>query len=145
MALFNLSPKRWGLILVLTVGLMPIFMCGAIGTITSEANSGSAIKTSSVIKVSKSSAVSETLRPAVIRWRGQRNDHRWSNPANWEGGHVPEATDVVRFGAHTISDALIDADSVGHVAGLVLEQGYRGAVTLERDFTVSGDFVIAGG
>src|SRR2546426_2946856 len=34
-----------------------------------------------------------TERRVVINWRGTAVDHRWSNPANWEGGHVPGASD----------------------------------------------------
>jgi hypothetical protein len=52
---------------------------------------------------------------------------------------------VARFTAQSASDAIVDQDSGGRVAGLVLEQGYRGAVTLKRDLTVSGEVLLAGG
>src|SRR5260370_17971360 len=86
-----------------------------------------------------------TERRAVINWRGTAADHRWSNPANWEGGDVPRASDVAGFTAHSKSDASVDGDSVGMIAGLELEPGYRGTISLRRDLNVTGDLVIAGG
>src|SRR5258708_5743145 len=91
------------------------------------------------------SIANTTERRAVINWRGTAGDHRWSNPANWEGGHVPGASEAARFTAHSKSDASVDGDSVGMIAGLELEQGYRGTITLKRDLSVNGDVVIAGG
>ena len=81
---------------------------------------------------------------AVVTWKGSQ-DHRWSNPGNWEGSRVPGTSDVARFAAHSSSEVLVDADSSGAVAGLILEPDYRGTVTLKRDLTVSNDLVLAGG
>src|SRR5437588_412501 len=80
---------------------------------------------------------------AVVTWRGGQNDHRWSNPANWVGGQVPGASDVARFAAQSKSD--VDVDSIGMIAGLELEPGYRGTITLKRDLRVAGEVVIASG
>jgi hypothetical protein len=80
----------------------------------------------------------------VVVWRGT-NDHRWSNAANWIGGHVPDASDIARFPARSQSDAVVDAGAPGLVAGLELERGYRGSITLERDLAVAGALMIAGG
>src|SRR6266404_5291123 len=82
-------------------------------------------------------------RPAVVTWRGGQSDHRWSNSANWVGGQVPGASDVVRFPAQSKSD--VDVDSIGMIAGLELEPGYRGTITLKRDLRVAGEVVIASG
>ena len=88
---------------------------------------------------------SETLssKRTIVTWRGGQSDHRWSNSANWVGGHVPGASDVARFPAQSKSDA--DVDSIGTIAGLELEPGYRGTITLKRDLRVAGDVVIASG
>src|SRR5438270_388104 len=80
---------------------------------------------------------------AVVTWRGGQNDHRWSNPANWVGGQVPGTSDVARFPAQSKSD--VDMDSIGMIAGLELEPGYRGTITLKRDLRVAGEVVIASG
>src|SRR5206468_3767916 len=80
----------------------------------------------------------------AVTWSGRRRDCRWNNPANWEGGVVPGASAVVRFTSAT-SDVLVDSGFRGQVAGLVLDAGYRGTLTLGRDVTVYGDVVIAGG
>ena len=68
---------------------------------------------------------------AVVTWRGGQGDHRWSNAANWEGGHVPGASEVVRFTRASTSDSLVDQDTSGAVAGLVLEEGYGGTLSLQ--------------
>ena len=79
----------------------------------------------------------------IVTWRGGQNDHRWSNPANWVGGHLPGASDVARFPAQAKSD--VDVDSIGTIAGLKLESGYRGTIALKRDLSVAGEVVIADG
>lgn len=81
---------------------------------------------------------------AVVTWKGSQ-DQRWSNPGNWEGGHVPRASDVARFAARSRAGALVDADSTGVVAGLILEPDYRGTLSLKRDLTVGTELVLAGG
>src|SRR5437016_924424 len=79
----------------------------------------------------------------IVTWRGGQSDHRWSNSANWVGGHVPGASDVARFPAQSKSD--VDMDSIRTIAGLELEPGYRGTITLKRDLRVAGEVVIASG
>jgi len=88
---------------------------------------------------------SETVsnKRTIVTWRGGQSDHRWSNSANWVGGHVPGASDVARFPAQSKSD--VDLDSIGMIAGLELEAGYRGTITLKRDLRVAGEVVIASG
>src|SRR5437016_6931284 len=88
---------------------------------------------------------SETLnsKRTIVTWRGGQSDHRWSNSANWVGGHVPGASDVARFPAQSKSD--VDVDSIGMIAGLELEPGYRGTITLKHDLSVAGEVVIASG
>lgn len=81
---------------------------------------------------------------AVVTWNGNV-DQRWSTPGNWEGGRVPGASDLARFATSSGSEVLVDADSSGIVAGLVLEPGYHGTLGLGRDLTVVNDLVIAGG
>jgi len=91
--------------------------------------------------VDKSETVSN--KRTIVTWRGGQSDHRWSNSANWVGGHVPGASDVARFPAQSKSD--VDVDSIGMIAGLELESGYRGTMTLKRDLRVAGEVVIASG
>src|SRR5437870_3157359 len=88
---------------------------------------------------------SETLssKRNIVTWRGGQSDHRWSNSANWVGGHVPGASDVARLPAQSKSD--VDVDSIGMIAGLELEPGYRGTITLKHDLSVAGEVVIASG
>src|SRR5713101_2442092 len=70
-----------------------------------------------VNSVDKSDTLSS--KRTIVTWRGGQSDHRWSNPANWIGGHVPGAFDVARFPAQSKSD--VDGDSIGTIAGLELE------------------------
>src|SRR5688572_6083647 len=80
----------------------------------------------------------------VVTWNGSE-DNRWSNPGNWEGGRVPGTSDTARFAASSGSEVLVDADSSGNVAGLILEPDYHGTLRLNRDLTVSNDLMLAGG
>lgn len=77
-------------------------------------------------------------------WSGSTGDARWSNPANWMGGVVPGPSDVARFDAFS-SDAVLDAASCGVVSQIVMEAAYAGTLRLERDLTVTGEFLLAGG
>lgn len=81
---------------------------------------------------------------AVVTWRGGP-DHRWSNPVNWEGSRVPGTSDVARFAASSSSEVMVDADSSGTVAGLILEPDYHGTLSLGRDLTIADDLVLGGG
>jgi hypothetical protein len=80
----------------------------------------------------------------VVTWKGSQDD-RWSNPGNWEGGCLPGTSDVARFDANSGTEVLVDADSSGIVAGLILDPDYHGTLSLDRDLVVSNDLVIAGG
>src|SRR5262249_43514509 len=82
---------------------------------------------------------------SVVTWRGGQGDKRWSNPANWEGGVVPGASDVARLTKDSSADAVVDADSIGGVAGLEVDRDYLGTLALGRDLAVSGEVKIAGG
>ena len=90
----------------------------------------------------------ESLSPVyaapIVTWKGSHDNH-WSNPANWEGGRVPGAADVAQFSGGADSGVLVDADSPGTVAGLILKADFRGVLRLGRDLTVSDQLVIAGG
>ena len=44
--------------------------------------------------VDKSETVSN--KRTIVTWRGGQSDHRWSNSANWVGGHVPGASESSR-------------------------------------------------
>ena len=79
-----------------------------------------------------------TETASVVTWKGGQ-DHRWSNPGNWEGGRVPGTSDAARFAAGSSSEVLVDADSPGTVADLILEPDYHGKLSLRRDLTVSND------
>jgi hypothetical protein len=95
------------------------------------------------LRIGESSLTIKTA--AVVTWTGDQDHHRWSNPGNWDGGRVPGPTDVARFAANSSSEVLVDADSSGTVAGLILEPDFHGTLSLKRDLTVSNDLVLAGG
>jgi hypothetical protein len=80
--------------------------------------------------------------PSAV-WRGGHGS-RWSDPASWQGGVVPGPGVVARFDRSS-GDAIVDSPSIGAVAGLLLEPGFRGTIRLERDILVRGAVLIAGG
>ncbi|MFL6373829.1 MAG: hypothetical protein ACJ73D_04095, partial [Pyrinomonadaceae bacterium] len=90
------------------------------------------------------SAIASVKSSAVVTWNGIQ-DHRWSNASNWEGNRVPGPSDVARFAALSGSEVLVDPDSSGTVAGIILEPDYQGTLILKHDLTVSNDLVLAGG
>ena len=106
-------------------------------------NRSNLVDRSSIVKAVDKNETVSNKRNTVVTWRGGQSDHRWSNPANWVGGHVPGAFDVARFSAHSKSD--VEVDSIGMIAGLELEPGYSGTVTLKHDLLVAGEVVIASG
>ncbi len=77
-------------------------------------------------------------------WTGNGNNSNWSNGSNWDGGWIPGVGDLVRFGSLS-GNAVVDGNFAGAVAGLSLEAGYNGTVSLERDLTITGNVVLAGG
>lgn len=83
-------------------------------------------------------------RGRVLIWIGAGGDARWSNPANWEGGRVPTASDAVLISAGT-SETLVDPAFGGHVASLTLDEGYTGTLTLARALNVDGPLDVRGG
>lgn len=91
-----------------------------------------------------SPARATTNARAIITWRGDAGDARWSNPANWEGKRVPGSFDIARFAASS-SDARADAEFGGATGGIVLEPDFAGTVRLDRALTIRGDVTIAGG
>src|SRR5262245_61492309 len=84
-------------------------------------------------------------RAGMITWQGGGGDASWSNPTNWAGDRVPGPTDIVRFAAGRPADALVDAAFAGTVAGLVLDDGYRGTLTLARDLDITGALEMSSG
>src|SRR5438552_14577133 len=108
-----------------------------------KVNRSNLLNRSEVVNSIDKSEDRNNKRTAVVTWRGGQSDHRWSNSANWVGGQVPGASDVARFPAHSKSD--VDVDSIGMIAGLELEPGYRGTITLKHDLSVAGEVVIASG
>src|SRR5436853_5921549 len=106
-------------------------------------NRSNPVNRSEVVNSVDKSEARTDKRTAVVTWRGGQNEHRWSNPANWVGGQVPSASDVARFPAQSKSD--VEVDSIGMIAGLELEPGYRGTSTLKRDLRVAGEVVSARG
>src|SRR5258708_14141853 len=106
-----------------------------------EVNPSNLVNRSDVVNSVEKSETTSNKRNTVVTWRGGQSDHQWSNPGNWVGGHVPGASDVARFPAQSKSD--VDVDSIGMIAGLELEPGYRGTITLKRDLSVAGEVVIA--
>lgn len=81
---------------------------------------------------------------SVVVWRGGTDDPRWSNPANWEGGRVPNAKDQVRLPAGA-GDALVDLAFSGRVAAITLDERYAGTLTLAHALDVRGPLVVNGG
>ncbi|PYS65104.1 MAG: hypothetical protein DMF74_04825 [Acidobacteria bacterium] len=106
-------------------------------------NRSNLVDRSSIVKAVNKNETVSNKRNTVVTWRGGQSDHRWSNPGNWVGAHVPGASDVARFPTQSNSD--VDVDSIGMIAGLKLEPGYSGTITLKHDLLVAGEVVIASG
>ena len=86
----------------------------------------------------------EAIRSVVV-WRGGTGNLKWSDPANWAGGHVPGPSDFVRLSKGSTPDAVVDPAFGGVIAGLTIEDNYDGTVTLARDLTVHGEMTLSDG
>ena len=77
----------------------------------------------------------------VVTWTGNQ-DHRWTNPRNWDAGRVPRASDIARFSARSNSAADLNEHAPYTVAGLLMESDYRGEITLNTNLTILNDLVL---
>ncbi|MBI3088306.1 MAG: filamentous hemagglutinin N-terminal domain-containing protein [Candidatus Omnitrophica bacterium] len=77
-------------------------------------------------------------------WTGSGGTTNWSDPFNWDGGFTPGQFDLVRF-ATGGQLSVVDPAFSGTIAGLALEAGYLGTVTLARTLTVTGSLTISSG
>lgn len=75
----------------------------------------------------------------VTVWNGQPGspDRNWSTPANWTNG-VPGADAIAVFGSDATGDSTVDEQFPGAVEGLIVNTGYTGSVSLQRNLTVTG-------
>jgi filamentous hemagglutinin family protein len=75
-------------------------------------------------------------------WTGQGTSSNWSDPDNWDSGTIPSEFDIVTFdgitGTNPNKNSFIDPDFNGTIANFTVN-GYSGAITLQRDLTVTGD------
>ena len=74
-----------------------------------------------------------------ICWNGCGVTNNWSEAANWKDGSVPGPTDSVRFYGLSNKDATFD--QAGTIAGLTIDSGYAGTLTLSAGLTNNGPFV----
>ncbi|MCL4264016.1 MAG: hypothetical protein KJ069_12405 [Anaerolineae bacterium] len=73
-------------------------------------------------------------------WDGGGITNDWSEAINWVGDVVPQATDTVLFDTTSTKDALLDVTFPGTVANIIINSGYTGTITMDRPFTVTGDY-----
>jgi adenosine/AMP kinase len=89
-------------------------------------------------------ALGRSADPRVVTWTGKGGDSLWSNPANWDTGHIPGASDIARFAASS-SNAIVDPKFAGTLSGLELDAGYEGTLRLERSLFIKGDLAMHSG
>jgi hypothetical protein len=88
--------------------------------------------------------VLERVNPCgTTTWVGGVNG-RFSDARKWEFGIAPSPCSVVRFDGRS-GDAVIDPASGGAVAGLIMEEDFRGTLRLARNLVVNGELHVAGG
>jgi RHS repeat-associated protein len=77
--------------------------------------------------------------PANITWTGGGTTNNWTDSHNWMGNVVPGAADTAIFnsGAKT---ATVDTGFAGTVAGIQINSGYTGTITLKEALTDTGSF-----
>src|SRR5947209_4321285 len=80
------------------------------------------------------------LVPATLTWTGLGTTTNWSQAANWSTAHVPTSADTVVFDGTSGKNATVDAGFGGTVSKLLINSGYTGAVTLNRNLTLLGAF-----
>ena len=80
----------------------------------------------------------------VITWTGS-HDNRWSNPRNWDLGHVPGPTEVARLSKSPRAVVEIDAQATGVVGAMMVDSEFRGTILLQRDFTIASNLSLQSG
>jgi hypothetical protein len=85
-----------------------------------------------------------TAEPRVITWKGS-HDNRWSNPRNWDSGHVPGPADVARFTRGSAAEVEVDSKAAGIVGAIVVDADFQGAIVLRRDFTIRSNLLLQSG
>jgi hypothetical protein len=84
--------------------------------------------------------------PSAVTWTGGGgSNHNWSDAANWNTSVVPRATDTVTFDGTSANNSAVDAAFGGTVAGISINSGYTGTITLGRSLTVNGAFTQGAG
>lgn len=78
-------------------------------------------------------------------WDGGGSSNNWSEAANWVGDTLPVAGSTVVFNSTSLKNATVDAGFAGTVAGVSINSGYTGIVTLARSLAVNGNLSIATG
>jgi hypothetical protein len=79
--------------------------------------------------------------PADYTWRGP-NDGLWTNPANWgPNAGVPGPADTATFDITGQGTCIMDLpvppnQPMPHVGKIVVDSGYTGTITLQRDLLV---------
>jgi subtilisin-like proprotein convertase family protein len=73
-------------------------------------------------------------------WDGGGTTNNWSEGTNWVGDTVPQATDTVLFDTTSTKNALLDAAFPGTVSNAIINTGYTGTITMDRPFTVIGNY-----
>lgn len=74
-------------------------------------------------------------------WNGGGTDNNWSTAANWAGGVVPAAGEIVQFDSTSTKPAIVDVPAI--VVGISVGAGYHSVVTLHNSLTVNGQAIIA--
>jgi len=69
----------------------------------------------------------------------------WSNPADWSLMHVPSSVEIATFDFHSSVNAVVDSAASTPIGGLSLTTTYVGALDVERNLTINGNYVQANG
>lgn len=86
------------------------------------------------------------VQAATYTWDGGGATNNWSDCNNWSTNVCPTSADIAVFDGTSTKDATVDATFGGSVAGLQINSGYSGTVTLARSLTIgSSDFTLAAG
>ncbi len=79
----------------------------------------------------------ERLCPDVETWNPKGADNNWNNAANWSGGLVPGPQDTVVLDGTKSSRVSTQNIANEHVAGLLMVNGYSGALGPSQDLSVT--------
>src|SRR5919205_1333401 len=87
-----------------------------------------------------------TLKPvgAVVTWNGS-HDNRWSNPRNWDSGHMPGPSDVAHFTSGSALAVEIDSKAAGVVGAVVVDADFHGTIVLGRNFAIASNLLLQSG